>query len=521
MDPRLIITNIGYTLSALITLSLGVFVFAKNPRQPLSIIFFLLSIATLGFEVSHVFGINTVDPELARRIFMWNLVNIPIVALNYHWVLELIGSARRHLKSILVIYGVGVALLIFYVLRPDTFLLLPESKLGYLPNYYVPGEFYIVMRAYFVVVSLYFIYHIFRAYKTTNDPVFRNRLRYVLLGVAFAYATGSTAVFLVYGVEIDPIWSMFLGLYSVPFAYAILKYELMDIKVVAKRALSVATTVSFIGVAIGLVSFSNNWIIERMPSFPIWIIPFLSSALAFGVGFFVWQKIRETDLLKYEFITIVTHKFRTPLTHIKWAVENLLEGSLSDEKRKQASAIQSANFRLVELTNLLIGLTDSENSSHRYVMSRFYLGSIVAEVLSDYSSRFSERNLRLESNITDDLPAIFGDTERLKYAVQVLFDNALAYTPSGGIISVSLFKKGAEVVCEVKDNGIGIPKEEVSLVFSKFFRGQDGKSADTEGMGIGLFMAKTIISRHGGCINVASEGRGKGSTFSFALPLAR
>src|SRR3989338_4006733 len=138
MDPRLIITNIGYTLSALITLSLGVFVFAKNPRQPLSIIFFLLSIATLGFEVSHVFGINTVDPELARRIFMWNLVNIPIVALNYHWVLELIGSARRHLKSILVIYGVGVALLIFYVLRPDTFLLLPESKLGYLPNYYVP-----------------------------------------------------------------------------------------------------------------------------------------------------------------------------------------------------------------------------------------------------------------------------------------------------------------------------------------------------------------------------------------------
>lgn len=520
MDPRLIITNIGYTLTALVTLSLAVFVLAKNPRRPLNVIFFLLSLATLGFEVSHVVGVNATDPYIARAVFMWNLSNIFIVAFNYHWVLELLGAVRRRLVSLFTVYLSGAAFFVFYLFYPDRFLLLPVQKL-YLPNYYVPGDLYLLMRFYFLAVSLYFIYHIFVAYKTTTDRMVQNRIKYVLVGVAFAYATGSSALFLVYDIAFDPIWSMFLGLYSVPFAYAILKYDLMDIRVVAKRALGYGAAVIFIGAAIGLVSFSNNLLAERIPGFPIWLIPFLSSAAAFGLGLVVWQKIREADMLKYEFITVVTHKFRTPLTYIKWATDNLRQNAQNGALRKDIDTIENAANRLASLTSLLLGLTDSENMEHLYHFEKISLERLVREILGGYRGKIHDRGLRLESRFEGKDALVSGDSERLKFVIQILLDNALIYTPRGGEITVSVSSNEKETRAEIKDSGIGIARNELPLVFSKFFRGEESKRAYTEGMGIGLFMAKTIIERHGGAISADSEGRGKGSVFSVSLPIAR
>jgi two-component system sensor histidine kinase VicK len=115
------------------------------------------------------------------------------------------------------------------------------------------------------------------------------------------------------------------------------------------------------------------------------------------------------------------------------------------------------------------------------------------------------------------LPKIRFDSERIKLALQNLVDNAIAYTPSGGKVEVSLKRKKNCVEVAVKDTGVGIPKEQASRVFSKFFRGSNVVKLDTEGTGLGLYITKNIIEKHGGKIWFESK-EGKGTTFYFTLP---
>jgi signal transduction histidine kinase len=119
--------------------------------------------------------------------------------------------------------------------------------------------------------------------------------------------------------------------------------------------------------------------------------------------------------------------------------------------------------------------------------------------------------------------SIMADPEKSVFIFQILLDNALNYTHNGGSISVTAHpdQDGKHGVIEVSDNGIGMSKETSLCVFNRFYRGENARHADTEGMGIGLFMAKNIVEKQDGKIAVRSEGEGKGSTFSITMPLYR
>jgi signal transduction histidine kinase len=101
-----------------------------------------------------------------------------------------------------------------------------------------------------------------------------------------------------------------------------------------------------------------------------------------------------------------------------------------------------------------------------------------------------------------------------------MVDNAIGYTPLGGIVKISLRRTGRNTVCSITDTGIGMSKEDLPLIFSKFYRGKEARSTDTEGLGIGLYIAREIVNRHKGKMWAESDGANKGSTFSFSLPVA-
>src|SRR4051812_43294416 len=123
MDPRLFLTNVGYTLAAALTTSLAFFVFAKGPKKPLNILFFLMNMSIACFQVSHVIGINIVDPELSRRVLMFNMANIFLSIFICHWIFVFIGKARKLRLQLILIYITGIALFVFYVVFPEAFLL--------------------------------------------------------------------------------------------------------------------------------------------------------------------------------------------------------------------------------------------------------------------------------------------------------------------------------------------------------------------------------------------------------------
>jgi len=235
---------------------------------------------------------------------------------------------------------------------------------------------------------------------------------------------------------------------------------------------------------------------------------------------FVWRKSRESEASKYEFITVIAHKFRTPLTESKWAVNELLNEEKDEKKIIDLKHIQQSNEKLFGLTSALMDLANTERITERsYGSEKVSLNDIVRETAASFSARFEEKSVSLSVEYPPDDIMTFVNREGISFAVQTLLENAYNYTPNGGRVSIALARSGRKATIQVSDTGIGIKQEELSKIFSGFYRTKKARATDTGGFGIGLSLSYSIIKRHGGTIKVSSEGENKGSTFVIVLPI--
>jgi signal transduction histidine kinase len=516
---HLIIHNISAIVSAVTAVGVALFIFLNGKRQTANITFALVFFSTAIFYVSHVVGVNVVDPELSRQAFMWNLVIFFIGAFNLHAVLAALNKHKEHEILIACTYVFAIVATIFFILFPDLFLLPSVSKM-YFQNYYVPGVFNWIRIVYlYVLIVPYCIYELYVAYKKTLVVSEKKQLKYFMLTMLVGYSSALLPNFLIYNIEIDPIWGiLFVVLCSFPLIYGALKYELFNVQVIAKQAFLYSLAVGAVGGFISLLNFSSTLIAREYPGFPTWSLSLVSAVLAVSAAVIVWKGLREGDLMKAEFITTVTHKFRTPLTYIKWATDNLVSPDLSLEDRKaQVEYIRAANEKLVELTNILTTASDAENKGYEYNLKREDVSKVVEEVTGTLTEHLKIKELSLVKNLEPNLFAKFDET-RLKFVIQVLFENALHYSFEKGTITVSTSATHKEVVVSVTDTGVGMNQTQLELLFTKFFRSDAARKADTEGMGIGLYVSNKIIEKLQGRIWAESAGEKKGSSFHFALP---
>ena len=517
MDPRLIIMIVGYSLGLALTLALGFFVWVKMKRNALGTIFLLMNLSIAVVEVSMILIAISTTPKLAATASFLNMANIFIVVFMAHWILEVIGISRSRIIPLILIYVAGVSLFIFYLLDPSLFLLPAVPKL-YFQYYFEPALWYTIMRAYFAVVVAYFLYELFTAYRAAQDITIRNRLKYVFVGILFGFVTGHFGVFLVYDIPIDPLYSMLFPLYTIPFAYAVIHYQLMDIKIVARRALFYALSVGIVSVLLGFVGFSNNLLVASYPSFPPFVVPLGAALLASALGFFVWFRLKEAETLKYEFIAVVTHKFRTPLTYINLTIENLQAGpDLSQKVTEGLHTIERASVSLVRLLSTLTGVSKYEQITDAYDFKPLSLQDLMKKALSPLENEIKNKHLHLKLAYDSRAIMVNADRPRLLIALKIILENAIVYTPHGGEIMIMIGAKKEMGEIEITDSGIGISREDMPHVFERFYRSSEAKLVTTEGMGIGLYIAKQIIDRHGGAIRVLSQGVNKGSTFTIAL----
>ncbi|OHA16735.1 MAG: hypothetical protein A3C79_00125 [Candidatus Taylorbacteria bacterium RIFCSPHIGHO2_02_FULL_45_28] len=236
------------------------------------------------------------------------------------------------------------------------------------------------------------------------------------------------------------------------------------------------------------------------------------------VIYYLIKKIGKNESLKYEFITIIAHKFRTPLTHVKWSADELVKNENDPYKKQSLQDIQRSNEKLIKLTGTLIELTDSDNTAvATYTFERISLCSLVRTVGDSFKGDFHEKNIFFSAQCPIDDIYVKVDPSRLEFVLQTLLENALLYTSPGQDVSMILQKTGREAIISVTDHGIGIDKKDISRLFSKFFRAENARVADTEGFGVGLYLAQAIVRRHKGNLDVHSEGIGKGATFTIIL----
>ncbi len=518
---HLIVHDAVGILSALVITVLGFFVLLRNYKKTINITLGLTFLGAIVAIVANVIGVSVRDPDLSRFIMMWNVAIIFISVVNFHCVMAILDKDRKMRGLIIFLYVIGAVFMALFLVHPDTFIGVPVAKM-YFPNYYTPGTLHWVFNLVFkLIIPAAFIWQLAAAAYKSADPIQKKHFGYFAISFFLGWCFGIVPTFLTYDIPVDPIWGMLFPIvFSLPFVYAIFKYELLNIRVVAKKAFMYAGTVVGVGVLIGFFNFGNQWVGTLYPDFPIWATPLILSIIIVAIGVLIWQQLRESEILKYEFITTVTHKFRTPLTHIKWAAENLKSASTPEERPEQFGIIDEATSKLVELTDLLANASESSDELYKYRIEKQDLSKFANEVVDAHMNHAGSKKLRVERHIENGVTALFDET-RLRFVMQTFIENAINYSNEGGNILVKVFADGNQAVCSVTDNGIGIPKHELSLISTKLYRGERARVTDTEGMGIGLYISRGVVARHHGKLAVESDGEGKGSTFSFSLPLAR
>ncbi|MDY6793364.1 MAG: sensor histidine kinase [Thermodesulfobacteriota bacterium] len=232
------------------------------------------------------------------------------------------------------------------------------------------------------------------------------------------------------------------------------------------------------------------------------------------------KRLKELDRLKDEFISTVTHEFRTPLTSVRSIAEILHENpNIDDEQKKNFSAIiiKEAD-RLTRLIVQVLDFQKIESGKIYWEISPVDFKEVIKDAISATGSLIEEKKIKVDLNLPDTINLIDGDRDRLIQVMVNLISNAVKFCPdTWGIIAIDLIVKPDHLKINVKDNGIGISRQNQKIVFQEFRQVKDSSMGRPPGSGLGLSITKRIIDFHKGKIWVKSKS-GKGSTFSFTLP---
>ncbi len=261
-------------------------------------------------------------------------------------------------------------------------------------------------------------------------------------------------------------------------------------------------------------------LIERLPSV---VSVAIDNAMLYQNIQHTNLRLKELDKLKDEFVSLASHELRTPMTAIKsylWMVLNKYSNELTPQVKSYLDITYQETERLIKLVQNMLTISRIEGERLELNIQSTNLNELVNRVFEELKIKAKEKSINLNlvsypEKLTSNI-----DKDKIEEVLENIIGNAIKYTPNNGTVSIYFTVEENEVLIHVSDTGLGISKEDLSKLFTKFGRLEQAKQSQTQGTGLGLYISKQIIELHKGTIKVYSEV-GKGTTFSISLPLSQ
>lgn len=519
-------------IGSVLVFSLGLFVWLKKPKEWLHILFFSYSftIALWLFGTFLLFNATDSYYQLHWDRFIYlGVVFIPVFL--YHFGLVYCNILPR--QRWVLMFG--------YVLA---FTFLPVSQLSdkFISGLYnyswgvhaIAHEYHHFFLIYFFVYFALFFFNLgIHYYQSTG--VHKQQVKYVLIGYGILDIVGPLAFLPAYGIPISPV--IFLS--AIPFAgllgYAIINYQVLDVKTITAEV--VLTTLNVIVIAqVFFAETTNDTIMRALIAIFIFIFSIIlirsvrqevqrreeTSRLADSLEQANFR-LQELDRQKTDFLSIAAHQLRTPLSIINGYIELIRDGGYGKVGKKVVEILNNmdeSNTRLVKLVDDFLNITRIEQGRTKFDFTRISIRPTIESVVKELKDRAEQHGLKLSIVLPKQLPLVKMDEEKIRHVVFNFVDNAIKYSTKG-MITVMAHEENGRFVVKVKDHGFGFDKVDEANFFQKFYRGNNVKGTNVNGTGLGLYVCRKFIEAHNGRIEAHSPGLGKGSEFSFALPLGK
>jgi signal transduction histidine kinase len=266
----------------------------------------------------------------------------------------------------------------------------------------------------------------------------------------------------------------------------------------------------------------NLGVMDLRKSFYFWTILTILVLLTFGTVLVVRTVAHEMEVLrvKSDFISSVSHELRTPITSIKILIERLQQGKVKtlDNMKEYYSIISQDADRLSSLVRNVLDYSKVDAGRRQYFFQKTDLAQLVQEEIGSFQRDKIDAGVKIDTQISQDIPCLDIDREAFSLALNNLLENALKFSPGQRVIFVEVRIEAENVRVDVRDKGMGIDPGEMDKIFDKFYQGKNAARQSLRGTGLGLTLVKHVMDAHGGKVLVRSEP-GQGSTFSLVFPI--